>query len=114
MATVIFGLLQIAVGIGAQRLATAVVNNVLAIASVTAGLLLGIFALGVCTRRVGQRAALVGLVAGILVLALVGLRTQVAYTWHAVIGVLATFSAGLAASYLTTERQETDDGSTTC
>ena len=42
--------MQIGIGIAAQYLATAVVNDVLAIASFSAGLLLGIFALG-CVHR---------------------------------------------------------------
>ncbi|MCU0961332.1 MAG: sodium:solute symporter [Pirellulaceae bacterium] len=106
-ATVFFGAVQIAVGIAARHLATAVVNNVLAIASVTAGLLLGIFALGVLTRRVGQQAALMGLTAGVLALTYVLLATRLAYTWHAVIGAAVTFGTGLAVSYLPAENRPT-------
>ncbi len=53
--------IQIGIGIAAQYLATAVVNDVLAVAGFSAGILLGIFALGVLTQRVGQPAALGGI-----------------------------------------------------
>ena len=98
--TVLFGILQIGIGIIAQYWATAVVNDVLAIASFSVGLLLGIFALGVFTHRVGQRAALVGLLAGLLVLTWTKFGTPVAYTWYAVIGATVTFGTGLLASYV--------------
>ena len=54
--------------------------------------------MGVFTRRVGQKAALVGLVAGVLVTDLRQVRyADVAYTWYAVIGATTTFAAGLLA-----------------
>ncbi|MHB8973398.1 MAG: sodium:solute symporter [Pirellulaceae bacterium] len=96
--TVLFGCLQIGIGLAAQFLAGAVINNVLAIAGFTAGVLLGVFALGVLTRRVGQRAALVGLVAGVVALVYVKFGTSVAYTWYALIGSAVTFVAGVMAS----------------
>ena len=102
--TVIFGMIQIGIGIVAQYWATAVVNDVLAIASFSAGILLGIFALGVFTRRVGQRAALAGLLVGLLALTYAKFRTDVAYTWFAVIGATATFAAGWLASLMLARR----------
>lgn len=97
-AVVFFGLLQITVGLAAQTLTDAVINNVLTIASFTAGVLLGLFALGVLTKRVGQSAALVGLVAGVCVLTYVKFATPIAFTWYALIGCASTFVVGLAAS----------------
>jgi SSS family solute:Na+ symporter len=96
--TVLFGMIQIGIGIVAQSWATSVVNDVLAIASFSAGLLLGIFALGVFTHRVDQRAALVGLIAGLLVLTWTKFCTPVAYTWYAVIGATTTFVVGVLVS----------------
>lgn len=96
--TVFFGLIQIGVGIGASRLSSSVVSDALAIAGFTAGILLGIFALGVLTRRTDQTGALVGLIAGIVVLSIVKFFTPVAWTWYAVIGALTTFTVGYAAS----------------
>ncbi len=101
--TVAFGVVQIVIGILAARLSTSVVNNALAIAGFSAGLLLGVFLLGVLTQRVGERAALTGLVAGLAVL--LGVKfvaprygVVVAWPWFAVIGSTITFLSGLAAS----------------
>ncbi|MHB0959780.1 MAG: sodium:solute symporter family transporter [Pirellulaceae bacterium] len=99
-ATVVFGFIQIGIGLAAHLFTDVVINNVLAIAGFTAGVLLGLFALGVLTRRVGQRAALVGLVAGVVVLAYVKFDTAVAYTWYALIGGLVTFGVGVLVSFL--------------
>ncbi len=99
-ATVCFGLLQIGIGIAGMYLTTAVVDNVLAIAGFTSGILLGIFALGAFTHKVGQRGALVGMLVGLGLLIYVKFGTDIAWTWYAAIGTLATFAAGIVASYL--------------
>jgi len=58
--TILFGLVQIGVGIGGQWVKASVVSSVLGIAGFTTGIVLGIFFLGIFTERVGQRAALAG------------------------------------------------------
>jgi Na+/proline symporter len=101
--TVLFGLVQIGVGILARNLSSSVVQGALAIAGFSAGLLLGLFLLGVFTQQVRQRAAGIGLFVGLCVL--IGIHTipkvapawQVAWTWYAVIGSMATVFAGIAA-----------------
>ncbi len=93
--TVLFGLLQVSLGIAGMYLATSIVENVLAIAGFTAGVLLGVFALGQLARQVGQRAALTGLVTGVAVLVAVKFGTSLAYTWYAAVGASATFVAGV-------------------
>ena len=45
-----------------------------------------------------QRAALLGLVAGVFVLAYIKFGTSIAYTWYALIGSLVTFVVGVLAS----------------
>ena len=102
--TVVFGILQILIGIAAEHLAAPVVSGALAIAGFSAGLLLGIFCLGVLTKRVGQSAALSGLGIGLTVLLVVKFAlplydVTVAWTWFAVIGAVATFGGGLAVSW---------------
>ena len=62
-----FGVLQILVGIEGQYLDQSVVSAVLAIASFTTGIVLGVFLLGIAVARAGQLAALIGLVTGTLV-----------------------------------------------
>ncbi|QDT01858.1 Sodium/glucose cotransporter [Rubripirellula lacrimiformis] len=98
--TVFFGVLQIIIGIGASYLSTSVVGDALAIAGFTAGILLGIFALGIFTTRANQRGALFGMLAGILVLTSIKFGTSVAWPWFAVAGSFTTFTVGYAASCL--------------
>ena len=100
--TVVFGLIQIGVGIAAERFASHVVNDVLAIAGFTTGILLGVFLLGVLTRRVGQTAALTGMFVGITTMTYVKFQTELAWPWYAAVGATATFAAGLAASLVWT------------
>jgi Na+/proline symporter len=102
--TVVFGLLQIAVGILARDLTESVVTDALAIASFSAGLLLGTFALGILTRSVGHRAAAAGLAVGLLSLLWVkfglprwGDEWQIAWPWFPVIGCLTTLIGGCLA-----------------
>jgi solute:Na+ symporter, SSS family len=96
--TVVFGLIQIVIAIGAAGYSDSVVNDALAIAGFTNGILLGLFALGVLTRRVGQRAALIGLVAGTAAVSFAKFATLLAWPWYTVIGALATFGAALLAA----------------
>jgi solute:Na+ symporter, SSS family len=72
----------------------------LTIASIPSGALLGVFLLGVLTRRPGEWAAMAGVIAGLLVALAVCFKTEVAYTWYVMIGATVTFSVGLAASWL--------------
>lgn len=79
----------------------------LSIASVLYGSLLGVFLLGVLTRRVGENAATCGMAAGLGVMLYVKFRTPIAFTWYVFIGTSATFFVGLAASYFTNFTKET-------
>ena len=98
--TIFFGVLQIASGIGASYISRSVVNDALAIAGFTAGILLGIFGLGALTRRVGQTGAFIGMASGVVVLTFIKFATSVAWPWYAIIGAVATFSVGLLVSWL--------------
>ena len=72
----------------------------LAIASVPLGALLGVFGLGVLTRRVRENDAIAAWVIGLAVILYVTFGTTVAWTWYVVIGATTTFAAGYAASLL--------------
>lgn len=100
-----FGLVQIGVGIAGRWLDATVVAGVLAIAGFTTGIILGVFFLGILTRRVGQTAALVGLVLGLAGMTAVYLFTPLAWPWYALVGSLGTFGLGLAASRVLDRRQ---------
>lgn len=97
--TVVFGMVQIGVGIGASYISKSVVEDALGIAGFTAGILLGVFALGFATRLANQRGVLVGIVAGVGILSFVKFGTTVAWPWYAIIGSVTTFCVGLIASF---------------
>lgn len=97
--TVIFGIGQIGIGIWAITLDDTVVDNALTIAGFSAGLLLGIFCLGVLSRRAGQAAALTGATAGLAVLLIVqfilpNTGLKIAWPWLALIGSTTTIVVG--------------------
>jgi len=96
--TIVFGLVQIAVGISGQWLSESVVSNVLTIAGFTTGIILGVFFLGILTRRVGQKAALAGMMLGLAVMTAVAFATPLAWPWYAMAGSLGTLALGLLAS----------------
>src|SRR5205814_7855092 len=86
-----------------------VVEIGLTIISVAYGALLGVFLLGVLTRRANESGTLVGMACGLAlniylwlgansVARLLG--TRIAYTWFVPIGTIVTFSIGYAVSLL--------------
>ncbi len=97
IATVIWAAVLLAIGIMARRWGSVLVAG-LTIASIPFGALLGVFLLGVTTRRVGQRAAVAGVLAGLAVIAWVRFFTTVAWTWYVLIGTAATYLTACAAS----------------
>lgn len=105
LATVVWAAVLIAIGAVAQFWGT-VLESGLSIASVTLGLLLGVFLLGVLTRRVGERGAAVGVIVGLVVILYVRFATHVAFTWWVLIGSAATFTGGVLASLLIREKVE--------
>jgi SSS family solute:Na+ symporter len=70
----------------------------LQIASVAYGALLGVFLLGVLTRRANQRGAMVGMACGFGVELYLWLGTHVPWTWWVMMGSTVTFAVGLLVS----------------
>ncbi|MCP3961599.1 MAG: sodium/solute symporter [bacterium] len=103
--TIAFGLVQIAVGIGGQWLDASVVGSIIGVAAFTAGIVLGVFFLGIFTQRVGQRAALAGLVVGLVGMTWIFFGTDLAWPWYALVGSAGTFVVGWAASFVWSRRQ---------
>lgn len=104
---ILFGVIQIALGIGASWISDSVIRDALAIAGFTAGIMLGLFCLGVLTRKANQSGALIGIIAGIIVLSYIKFGTETAWTWLAVIGSLTTFTIGIFASWLLPANEST-------
>jgi SSS family transporter len=109
--TCVWGIGQITVALLAARwLERSVIEMVLSIAGFSTGMILGLFLLGRIPRRVGSRAALIGLVGGFLAVLAVWLPSVVgtpllAWPWFAPVGAGTTVLVALAAdSCLTTQK----------
>ena len=72
----------------------------LSIASIIYGSLLGVFLLGLLTKRVGETAAICGMCAGLAVMLYVRFGTPIAFTWYVLIGTSVTYATGLTVSAL--------------
>ena len=70
----------------------------LAIASVAYGSLLGVFLLGVLTRKASERGAMVGMLCGFLLNLYLWKSTKVPFTWYVPLGSITTFVIGYATS----------------
>lgn len=105
--TLFFGILQTGIAVAAARtdVDRTVVNDVLAVAGFSSGILTGVFALGVFTKRVGQCSAMSGMITGAVVLCVVKFGTSIAWPWFSLIGAATTFCAGLLISLVHDRRQ---------
>lgn len=74
-----------------------VLEAALGIASIVYGSLLGVFLLGLLTKKTGEIAAMIGMSAGLLVMIYVRFATPIAWTWHVLIGTSVTFIVGTLA-----------------
>jgi len=100
-ATVLWGIVLFSVGLLARHWGR-VLEAGLSIASVLYGALLGVFLLGVLTRRPGEWSAIIGMSAGFVATLL--LRSHVAFTWYVLVGSCATFLVGYLSSFVLRER----------
>lgn len=97
-----------------------VVELGLAIASVAYGAMLGVFLLGVLTRRANEAGAIVGMICGFTLNVALWLQPhalhfslagfsftfpKIAWTWYVLFGSIATFFTGLVASYFFSSAQ---------
>jgi SSS family solute:Na+ symporter len=101
-ATVAWGVILFAVGLIARHWGR-VLEAGLSIASVLYGALLGVFLLGILTKRPGEWSAILGMSAGFIATLL--LRSHVAYTWYVLIGSVVTFIVGYGTSIVIREER---------
>jgi len=99
LATIGWGAVLLPIAIRASQ-SRSILEAGLSIASIPSGVLLGVFLLGVLTRKPREGAAMAGVAVGLAVILYVWLATPIAFTWYVAIGTTATFCAGLAASLL--------------
>jgi solute:Na+ symporter, SSS family len=98
LATLIWGAVIITIALAAQYLQRSALELALTVASVPYGAMLGIFLLGVLTRRATSRGALIGALCALATLAGVMRFTSIAWTWYVALGAVVTFAVGLATS----------------
>jgi SSS family solute:Na+ symporter len=98
IATVLWALLLFALAVLSLHRVGRVVEVGLQIASVAYGALLGVFLLGVLTRRANQAGAMVGMLFGFVTELYLWLGTRVPWTWYVAIGTVVTFGVGYAVS----------------
>jgi SSS family transporter len=91
-AVVLFGLALLA------RHSDRVIEVGLSIASVAYGALLGVFLLGILTRKASERGAMIGMVCGLALNLYLWLFTGVSFTWYVAMGSVVSFAIGYAAS----------------
>ena len=101
-ATVAWGILLMAVALLARQWGS-VLQAGLSIASIVYGSLLGVFLLGLFTRRVGEIAAMCGMSVGLVLLLYVRFATPIAFTWYVMIGASATFATAVLVSLIIKE-----------
>jgi len=90
LATVAWGIVQLAVAIGAQWMERSVLDAGLAVLSFASGAVLGAFLLGTLAPKVSERDTFMGMVAGLAVMTAVWWGTSVAFTWYVLIGAVTT------------------------
>jgi SSS family transporter len=98
LTTVAWALVLFGLAVLALHRAGRVVEVGLQIASITYGALLGVFLLGVLTKRATQSGAIAGMIAGLGVELYLWHWTTVAFTWWVAIGMCVTFAVGYATS----------------
>ncbi len=98
LSTLFWALLLFGLAVLALHRVGRVVEVGLEVASVAYGALLGVFLLGVLTRRAHPYGAAIGMLSGFLVGIYLWWFTAVPWTWWVLIGTVVTFGVGYAAS----------------
>jgi SSS family solute:Na+ symporter len=104
VSTFVWALVLFALAVLSLHKVGRVVEVGLTIASVAYGALLGVFLLGVLTRRANQTGAMVGMFFGFSVELYLWLATRVPWTWYVTIGTGITFGIGYAMSLVSQNR----------
>ena len=98
IATIIWGLVLFGLAILARWRGGRVVEVGLSIASIAYGALLGVFLLGVLTKKANERGAMAGFFLGFCLNLYIWLFTKIPFTWYVLIGSVVTYAVGYAAS----------------
>ncbi|HET8667178.1 MAG TPA: sodium:solute symporter [Terriglobales bacterium] len=111
VATVLWGVVLFCLAI-LSRKGGKVVEMGLSIASVAYGALLGVFLLGVLTKKANERGAMAGMLCGFVFNVYLWQFTKVPFTWYVALGSIVTFVVGYVASLIfpqTGEREQVEE-----
>jgi len=98
VSTLLWALLLFVLAVLSLHKVARVIEVGLSIASVAYGALLGVFLLGVLTKRAQQAGAMIGMLLGFSSELYLWLGTKVPWTWYVAIGTIVTFAIGYGAS----------------
>jgi len=104
-ATLVWGVVLFALAM-ASRGRGKVLETGLRIASVAYGGLLGVFLLGVLTKRARQTGAMIGMICGLALNLYIWLWTKVPLTWYVTVGAVTTFVVGYLTSLLEADAKQ--------
>jgi SSS family solute:Na+ symporter len=99
LATLFWALILFGLAVLSLHKVGRVVEVGLQIASVAYGALLGVFLLGVLTRRANEKGAMFGMLCGFVTELYIWLGTSIPWTWYVAIGTVVTFVVGYLASF---------------
>lgn len=97
ISTVLWGIVLFIFGLASRR-GGKVLETGLTITSLAYGGLLGVFLLGVLTRRARQTGVIIGMLCGLAINIYMWHWTRIAFTWYVTVGSLTTFVVGYIAS----------------
>ncbi len=95
--TVLWGVILVFLAILSRHIRS-VLETGLTIASLTYGSMVGVFLLGVLTKKANEKGSILGMAAGLLSMLGVWYFSSVAWTWYVLIGTVITFAVGYMAS----------------
>jgi solute:Na+ symporter, SSS family len=102
IATIIWGLVLFGLAM-ASRHGGKVLETGLSLASVAYGGLLGVFLLGLLTKRGRQMGAVIGMLCGLILNIYIWRWTKVPWTWYVTLGAITTFTVGYLTSMVQTD-----------
>ncbi len=105
LATIGWGVILLGVAMLARNWG-GVLEAGLGIASIIYGSLLGVFLLGLLTRRANEIGAMIGMCAGLAVTLYIRFFTGIAWTWYLMAGTSVTFLVGWGSSYQSQKRSK--------
>ncbi len=108
--TLVWALVLFGLAVLSLHKVSRVVEVGLSIASVAYGALLGVFLLGVLTRRANQRGAMLGMLCGFAAELYIWQFTRVPWTWYVAIGTVITFVVGYVVSLFCSSKKVLEPG----